>query len=191
MNGLIGAIPHKVYDPKKGWRKQTSNEYKTNILTGVMGGGIAGGYMGQSIARASAFNKVISKGRAAGVKTFGRSYHNFHNNDENFREEFKKKFSNQSHWNSGTGGSGGGGAGFARHRDVGSIHKDLGTPKGGFKTKAEATKHYRGLAAKHHPDRGGKTEDMQRINAAWDEFKKHPDGFEKLAGLGILSWIYS
>lgn len=42
-----------------------------------------------------------------------------------------------------------------------------------FQTTIEEIKRqYRKLALKHHPDRGGRLEDMQRINAEWDVLKK-------------------
>ena len=81
------------------------------------------------------------------------------------------------------GGSSSGG--FRSHFEdtVSSMEKDLGFPKGGFKTKTEATAHFRRTAMKNHPDRGGKVEDMQKINAAWEKYKNHPKGFDKLARL--------
>jgi len=36
----------------------------------------------------------------------------------------------------------------------------------------EFKKSYRAAVMKHHPDRGGRTEDMQEINNAWDNLKK-------------------
>lgn len=71
-------------------------------------------------------------------------------------------------------------------RTVKDILKDIGAPEGGFKTKAEASKHYKRMAMKHHPDRGGDAEKMKKINKAFEEFKKHPDGFEKLASSGNI-----
>lgn len=42
-----------------------------------------------------------------------------------------------------------------------------------FQTPIEELKRqYRKLAIKHHPDMGGKLEDMQRVNAEWDVLKK-------------------
>lgn len=68
------------------------------------------------------------------------------------------------------------------------LHKDLEMPVGGFKTKAEATRHYKKMAMKNHPDRGGDVEKMKKINTAWENYKKHPDGFEKLAGLSFKNY---
>jgi hypothetical protein len=48
------------------------------------------------------------------------------------------------------------------------------------KTKAEVRKKYYQAAMKHHPDRGGKPEDMKRINNAMDEIK-NSSWFQKLA----------
>ena len=39
-------------------------------------------------------------------------------------------------------------------------------------TVEELYSQYRKLAMQHHPDRGGRTEDMQQINAEYDELKK-------------------
>lgn len=74
---------------------------------------------------------------------------------------------------------------FSRTRSHKDILHDL-QASGGFKTKAEASKHYKKMAMKHHPDRGGDQELMKKINKAWDEYKAHPDGFEKLAGYRYL-----
>ena len=41
------------------------------------------------------------------------------------------------------------------------------------RTLDELKREYRRLAMKYHPDRGGDTETMQRINAEYDELKKH------------------
>lgn len=40
------------------------------------------------------------------------------------------------------------------------------------KTVEELKRQYKTLAFKHHPDRGGKVEDMQRINSEYDELYK-------------------
>ncbi len=40
-------------------------------------------------------------------------------------------------------------------------------------TFEELKRQYKQLAFKYHPDRGGSNEDMQRINAEYDELKKH------------------
>ena len=55
------------------------------------------------------------------------------------------------------------------------------------KTKADAKKKYREQAAKHHPDRGGNTKDMQDINNAWEAFKRSSD-FNKL-GMRLPSFF--
>ena len=58
------------------------------------------------------------------------------------------------------------------------------------KTFDELKRQYKTLAFKYHPDKGGTVEDMQRINAEYDELKKHvgnihetadvPDNFRKI-----------
>lgn len=76
-------------------------------------------------------------------------------------------------------------------RSMKDIYSDLGAKPGTFRNKSEASRHYKKMAMKHHPDRpGGSVDTMKKVNTAWDDFKKHPDGFEKLAGLGILERIY-
>ncbi len=40
-------------------------------------------------------------------------------------------------------------------------------------TFEELKRQYKTLAFKYHPDKGGTVEDMQRINAEYDELKKH------------------
>ena len=96
---------------------------------------------------------------------------------------------------SGRGSSGGGNRYSSKVGDISELHKDLGAPAGGFKTKAEAKKHYARAASKNHPDKNpddvdGANARMSRINAAWDKYKKHPEGFEKLASSIYLDWIY-
>lgn len=84
-------------------------------------------------------------------------------------------------------GGGGAAGNTTTSRTIHDIHADLGMPKGGFKTKAEATAHFRKARSKHHPDRyqGAEreraNERMSKLNRAWDEFQAHPEGFTKLA----------
>lgn len=86
-----------------------------------------------------------------------------------------------------TGGSGSGRAGNEfTSRTIHDIHADLNMPKGGFKTKTEAKSHFRKTRSQYHPDKHpGKEKEMNermaKFNRAWDEFEKHPEGFEKLA----------
>ena len=71
---------------------------------------------------------------------------------------------------------------YSRTSDPGNLKqhfKDMGAA--GFRTKAEAHKHYKVMASKWHPDKpGGSHEKMQKLNEAWTKAKAHPD-FEKLA----------
>ena len=69
------------------------------------------------------------------------------------------------------------------HPPIARINKDLGFANPPL-TKAEAKKHYKQLAMKHHPDRkGGSTQMMSKINKAWEDYQGHPLGFQKLAKL--------
>lgn len=85
----------------------------------------------------------------------------------------------QKQWFNAGGNFGGGG----RARSYGSAtaaqaKKILGL--GDVKTKAEAKKKFRQAAMKHHPDRGGSHEAMQKVNDAWEAFQNSSD-FKKLA----------
>ena len=82
---------------------------------------------------------------------------------------------------------GGGSAGNTyTSRTIHDIHKDLGVPSG-FKTKSEATRHFRKERSRLHPDKhGGSHEPSAKLNRAWDEFTAHPQGFTKLANAYLL-----
>lgn len=60
-----------------------------------------------------------------------------------------------------------------------ALKKTLGL-SGKETTKSEVLKKYKDAARKAHPDMGGSTEDMQRLNSAIEEIKKDP-WFQKLA----------
>jgi hypothetical protein len=49
------------------------------------------------------------------------------------------------------------------------------------KSIEELKRQYKTLAFKHHPDRGGKVEDMQRINAEYDELYKRVKNIHETA----------
>lgn len=48
-------------------------------------------------------------------------------------------------------------------------------------TLEELREQYKKLAFKHHPDKGGRLEDMQRINAEYDELYKQVKNYRKTA----------
>lgn len=50
-----------------------------------------------------------------------------------------------------------------------TAYKWFSTPRPA--TLSEGLEMYRRLAAKHHPDVGGRTEDMQEINAEWEDLR--------------------
>lgn len=79
------------------------------------------------------------------------------------------------------GGQGRSSAGF----DAAEAAKTKIPGLGKVKTKADAKKAYRAAAMKSHPDKGGSTEKMQEVNAAWESFKNSPL-YEKLA---MPHWI--
>jgi len=114
-------------------------------------------------------------GASSGTKRVIRNFENRFNSGTH-RAKFHKRFSTA-------------GSRSYSHRNVSDIMRDMGATPSQFKTKAEATKHYRRQAMKHHPDRGGSRETMQKLNDAFEEYKKHPDGFEKLAGYKYLNKI--
>jgi hypothetical protein len=99
------------------------------------------------------------------------------------RKGFKEFRQQQYQYRQQYAGGGGRSAGNTRTaRTIHNIHEDLGMPKGGFKTKKEATDHFRRARSKAHPDRhGGNHSEMAKLNRAWDEFQAHPEGFTKLA----------
>lgn len=111
-------------------------------------------------------------------REYQQSYERRKKQQDDFYEEFKRKQGSRS-GNSGRCFNSG-------SRTVQDLMNDMDAPTGGFKTKAEATKHYKRMVMKHHPDRGGDVEKMKKINKAFDDFKAHPDGFEKLAGLANI-----
>lgn len=89
-----------------------------------------------------------------------------------------------------SGGGGGGGSYRGGFSNIHDLHAKMEMPKGGFKTKAEAKKHFRKMSSKYHPDRhGGDASKMKDFNQAWQEFEKHPEGFEKLASNRILDFL--
>lgn len=47
-----------------------------------------------------------------------------------------------------------------------------------FASIEDIHKRYRMLALKHHPDRGGKLEDMQMLNNIYDIFKDHKEKYD-------------
>lgn len=104
-----------------------------------------------------------------------------HRHPEQFKAHYREAYKKQYQGNGGARGS------YAS-RTIHDIHGDLGMPKGGFKTKTEATTHFRKMRSKHHPDRAktdadrvSKNAQMAKLNKAWDEFNKHPEVFTKLA----------
>ncbi len=158
-----------------------SVSYHPNIKAGLIGAAIGGaaGYLPKTkyedgkVKKRTMKERVIdgtllgAVGGGYGAFSFGRFKVNGRNSSS--YDNFKR------------------GQSYSKARTVHDIHSDLQFPNGGFKTKMEATKHYKKMAMKHHPDRpGGSDEVMKKINAAWDDYKKHPDGFQKLASSNNL-----
>lgn len=158
IGGAIGAMPTEKLDSKGKYVKKTTGERVSSSLQGALAGGVYGAATGSMRDTLSKARKDAEKAYRAGTGTgAGGSYSK-----------------NQGGGNSRAG---------SFFDDLKDVEKDLGFPKEGFKTKAEATSHYRRTAMKNHPDRGGSVENMQKINAAWDKYKNHPRGFDKLARL--------
>lgn len=206
--GLGGVAGHTSKYDEQG-RKLSNSERNINATLGAISGGIIGGVAGFDLYKGKAsrvmskkrntfgqtlenniFDKkykpnetVFSKERDNAAQNFSQArekawkeeHRKRRQENEDFWKNFNSKYKSNSNSNRRSYGS----------SSIHDLHKDLEFPEGGFKTKAEATKHYRKMSMKHHPDRGGSTEKMSKLNSAWDKFKKHPDGFEKLAGFGI------
>lgn len=156
------------YNPKTGRLERIPLTKTERILGGVVNG-LAGGYIGAGIGHS--FDRV-----------------------RNFNEQMRKARSSYGGGGSDSSGSSSGKsnswddyrryAGASRGaRSTDDLHKVLGKP-GGFKTKKEAMDHFRRMRSANHPDRaGGNAERMKELNQAWDEYQKHPGGFNKLAFL--------
>ena len=165
MGGVLGYLvtPKKVMGSNGELRNRTKadrwkNAATTGFVTGVYGA-MRGGY-----------TKVIDNAKGDFFKR-----HQSGGFGNKAREDFfKRRYG-------GHNGSAGGAVPPTQHDSVSDILKGLGAKS--FKTKSEAKMHFRRAASKAHPDKGGSTVDMQRINSAWDKFQKHPDGFDKLAKL--------
>lgn len=145
-------------------RKFTAKERKHHAIAGSITGGVIGGFYGYQV---------------------GRGLKGMHG------------YRQQNNY----GGGGGRYSGYKHSsRGIDDIYKDLDAT-GQFRTKHEAKTHYRRMASKHHPDRFINPHEkvqaekkMSKINAAWDEFHKHPNGFEKLANsyltkVAAVDWV--
>lgn len=152
IGATAGALPKTTYDyDHRGNMRERKLSTFERGINSVSLGGV-GAYVGHNIGRSA---------RAS----------------EQFKQAYKDARSGKY--------SSGGGFSYGRGRSVKDIHADLGAPSG-FKTKMEAKTHYRRTASKYHPDKHpGKTDwanaEMAKVNKAWDDYAKHPDGFEKLA----------
>lgn len=204
--GLIGGTAGAIAGGSAEYSGSKKKDRAENTLKGILAGGILGAAGGSILGRSAASNRIYNRMSAGRDRLMKSRDARFEKNDAAFKAEynaasskaddkywqdFANRFNQSSHRRSSNSG---GSSSFRSSGDIDQLHKDLEFPAGGFKTKSEATKHFRRMSMKHHPDRGGSTEAMSKINAAWDKYKKHPNGFEKLAGLGILEkvagWIY-
>ncbi len=163
LGGTAGGYFGTKGKVRDSYRGPLRNKTKTEkILSGITLGGVGAVYGGSFGARKDLYRK------------FGKDYF------KQYRSYYSNYYSNR-----GYGGHGSSGGSFTRGATIHDIHKDLGTT--GFKTKTEAHTHFRRQASKWHPDKhtgdakAHATAQMQKINAAWTEYKKHPEGFEKLA----------
>lgn len=206
IGGALGSF--QGYSAKKDdfGRRLSKSDRIWNATTDGLVGALAGGYLGAA-AHGIRAGKITTRGFKAKNKlfdirnktyaknsekfsdeTFGAWNSSNKSHNENFRQKQKQwyeeaKQEQQRGQQQRGQSSGGRGAYGSASGGINDLHRDLEFPEGGFKTKAEATRHYRKMSMKHHPDRGGDPEKMKKINTAWDKFKSHPEGFEKLAYL--------
>ena len=139
-------------------------------LAGAAVGGLTGAYMGHSVG--------VSIDELKNMNNAFKNEFNFDPKDYKFN--FKWKYKNEK-------GPFGGGAGARANGPFSGSSSDKASNVGkefsdklySVKTKADATKTFREHAMKHHPDKGGKPEDMRAVNQAWEDFKKFR--FDKLA----------
>ena len=185
---LAGAAVGGAVGGGLGWfsgtnTKSNPHDKLINAVKGATGGAMLGSSAGAAL--------KVSKIRAARAKQW-ESFRDDASFWKQHRASGRDPFHNtryRSEWDpyqnaryrSGAGRGEGGGSGFRGRtsRETGSARRDLGI-SGTETTKAEVKKRYHEMARKHHPDHGGKTEDMQRVNMAWDEIQQDP-WFHKLA----------
>ena len=193
---IAGGAGGAVLGGVNGYNSSKKGDKNTSPLKGAIGGAILGASLGGSAGQIAALTNVARKTKVHpryGKKGVFRA--RTFTEDASFKR-FSKDYANggfTGRYSDGSYGRGGSSSRAWTSRGVKDILSDLDAPAEGFKTKKEATTHFKRMAMKHHPDRpGGSVEKMQKINKAFDEFKNHPDGFEKLAGLGnvYLDYFY-
>lgn len=163
-------------------RRAFNKGAKSHVLSGL-GGGAAGGYAGARNKDDSKTKRVV-KGLSGALAGFygglaisgGSGTYKAMSHLKKTNMAGLKKVYDKANAKLGSGG----GAASRIKRGIHDIKKDLNLPAS-VKTKADAHRHFKREAMKHHPDRGGDPAKMAKVNAAWTEFKSHPDGFEKLA----------
>lgn len=209
LGGSAGAVAGYNKKDELGRKPSRSQRVNNAIFHGAIDG-VIGGLAGRSISRSrrdikilNRTDRMVNKAYDNQAKEAEKRYYEFRDRNRRYYEQQQQQRQKQyedffkdfgkGHNSGSSGSSSGGKSNYGFRNSTGSIHdilNDLEAPAGGFKTKAEATKHFKRMSMKHHPDRGGDVEKMKKINTAFDKFKAHPDGFEKLAGLNNIYLDY-
>jgi hypothetical protein len=152
----VGELYYRKSHPKNKKDKVITNK---KILGAAIGGAISGGITGAYL------GNTVGLFRTGG--RFNRTGYNFKFDPNDFN--FKYKY----HYNPG--------ASSANTTPLNAVGKQFEDKLHSVKKKVDATKVFRSHVMQHHPDKGGKVEDMASINNVWDSFKKYK--FDKLAFL--------
>lgn len=189
IGGSVMGIPDQTYEinsrgeyikDEKGKykkRKLSTNERLFRAGVGAVAGGVIGANMGSDLRNMDLNYKALSINLKKARKEYNKSRGEWGSWGNYQRSRERNNYSSPLD-------------------DISGLHKDLEFPSGGFKTKDEAKRHYKKLAMKYHPDRftnpsekDATSKRMQKINAAWGKYKKHPEGFEKLASNRYLDFL--
>ena len=130
-------------------------DYAGAALGGTLGAGLSYSSKRDAVGKKYTISERILNGVSGGLggAWIGHNLHTSLRAVRNYRnyEYYKDAYKNRK-------------TGFkSKTSSIHGLHKDLEMPIGGFKTKAEATKHYKKMAMKHHPDKGGDVEKMKKI----------------------------
>ena len=171
---MMGIIPKglvdkhaPLYRTKTGpLSESTKQRAKLNAMQEFLGGAGIRPRLGD-------LNRATYKAEKAVKDTFESYTSDFEgafHGSENHWNDFKKKYEDFFGGRRSSGGQRASdfGGSFGTEREL-SI---LGIKKENIKSKKQLLDAYKKMAFQHHPDRGGKLEDMQKINGAMDTIKK-------------------